>query len=59
VLAAVVALVAPSPVAADWDAVARAPGPAIEGYASQVGVLPGQPLQLHVSTSPAQRSSGV
>jgi len=55
VLAAVVALVAPSPAAADWDAVARVPGPAIEGYASQVSVLPRKPLKLHVSTSPAQR----
>jgi hypothetical protein len=31
------------------------PTSAIEGYASQVGALPGAPVQLHVSTNPAAR----
>jgi hypothetical protein len=48
------ALLAPAVAAADWDAVARAPRAAIEGYTSEVSVLPGQALHLHVATSPAQ-----
>jgi hypothetical protein len=34
---------------------APAPGRAIEGYASQVSVAPGDLLDLHVSTAPAER----
>ncbi len=52
--AVLVALVAPSPAAADFDTVDRAPELAIEGYASEVSALPGETLHLHVSTSPAQ-----
>jgi hypothetical protein len=35
--------------------VASAPGHAIEGYASEISVAPGDTLDLHVSTSPAAR----
>jgi hypothetical protein len=33
--------------------VTQAPPPSIEGYTSQTSVLPGETVQLHVSTSPA------
>ena len=35
--------------------VTQAPPPSIEGYTSQTSVLPGESVQLHVSTSPAAR----
>jgi hypothetical protein len=35
--------------------VTQAPPPSIEGYTSQTSVLPGENVQLHVSTSPAAR----
>jgi N,N-dimethylformamidase beta subunit-like, C-terminal/PKD domain len=35
--------------------VSQAPPPSIEGYTSQTSVLPGENVQLHVSTSPAAR----
>src|SRR2546423_4870026 len=33
--------------------VSQAPPPSIEGYTSQTSILPGESVQLHVSTSPA------
>jgi len=38
----------------DWR-LPRAPAGAVEGYASEVSVLPGQELDLHVSTNPPAR----
>jgi hypothetical protein len=35
--------------------VPQAPPPAVEGYVSELSVLPGQTLRLHVSTEPAAR----
>jgi N,N-dimethylformamidase beta subunit-like protein len=35
--------------------VTQAPPPSVEGYTSEISVLPGETLHLHVSTSPAER----
>ena len=44
-----------APVArADWDYANIATGSAVDGYASEVSVQPGQKLHFHVSTSPPQ-----
>src|SRR6478609_9038382 len=42
-----------APASASWDADNTSPGAAIEGYTSEVSVLPGEAVHLHVHTSPA------
>src|SRR4051794_21088433 len=41
------------PASASWDTDKQAPAPLIEGYTSEVSVLPGEAVHLHVHTSPA------
>ncbi|MEA2250869.1 MAG: hypothetical protein QOG70_1111 [Solirubrobacteraceae bacterium] len=52
--AALILLVAPAVARADWDQVAIAPSSAIDGYTSEVSVLPGQRVHFHVRTNPAR-----
>src|SRR4051794_995452 len=45
------AVAGPPPGTPDWPLHAPGPEHAIEGFADQVGVLPGQPVRLYVSTT--------
>src|SRR5438093_1870504 len=53
-IAAVICALFTAPAFASWDTRNTASGRSIEGYSSEVSVLPGEAVHLHVSTSPAQ-----